>query len=126
MPFGFYLPTKAGVTAQWEPEYGPELPLENPLDYPEQLSEKTAGGKLYIQEKGALEEMFQLQFNLMSPVDRDALEIFFRDNSKKALNTFEYDDGSGVLVLVRWMNNFNFKKVNPVWHSGSILLRREV
>jgi len=126
MPFGFYLPAKAGAAAQWEPEHGPELPLENPLDYPEQLSEKTAGGKLYIQEKGALEELFQLQFNLMSQVDRDALEIFFRDNSKKAFNTFEYDDGSGVLVLVRWMNKFNFVKVNPVWHSGSILLRREV
>lgn len=126
MPFGFYLPTKAAATAQWEPEYGQELPNENPLDFPEQLSERTAGGKLYVQEKGVLEETFVLQFNYMSTADRDALQTFFTDHCQKSMNTFEYDDGTGTLVLVTWMNNFNFAKVKPQLHSGFILLRREV
>ena len=124
MAFGFYLPTKAGVTDQWVPEYSEELPSVEPVDFPEQLSASTAGGVLYVQEKGSVLETFELSFTLMTQSDRDSLYTFFRDKAKKMANSFEYEDGAGGLHKVRWMNNFNFQKTRPGWHSGTIKLRK--
>ncbi len=124
MAFGFYLPTQAAVVDQWVPEHGPDFPLGKPLDFPEQLSASTAGGTLYIQEKGNALETFSLNFTLMSEVDRDALEVFFKDKARKMVNSFEYEDGKGVLHKVRWMNGFDFPKSSAQLYGGSIELRK--
>ena len=124
MAFGFYLPMKAGVTDQWVPEFGPDFPSNDPVDFPEQLSESTAGGALYVQEKGGVLETFDLFFTLMPESDHDLLLTFFKDKAKKAFNNFEYEDGGGALHLVKWMNNFNFQKTNPGFFSGTIQLRK--
>lgn len=124
MAFGFYFPTKAAPSASWLPAVGLEFPLETPVDYPEQLTGKTAGGTLYVQKKGPKRESFDLAFNLMSETDRDSLLTFF-NTVEKAFNAFEYEDGNGVLHSVRWMNEFNFKKDRPGLHSGSVQLRKE-
>ena len=124
MAFGFYLPTQAAVVDQWVPEHRSDFPLGENLDYPEQLSASTAGGELYVQEKGNALETFNLNFTLMSKVDRDALEIFFRDKAKKMANPFEYEDGEGLLHKVRWMNGFNFAKTSAQHYGGSIELRK--
>ena len=69
----FYFPSKAGATTSWVPSIGPEFPLETLVDYSEQLTGETAGGTLYVQDKGPKRERFDLQFALMSQVDRDSL-----------------------------------------------------
>jgi len=125
MAFGFYSPTKAGVTDQWVPQFGPDFPSVEPVDFPEQISEATAGGTLYVQEKGAVLETFELNFSLMATADRDALRTFFMTKAKKAFNKFEYEDGGGTLHLVRWVNEFNFRKTHAGWYSGTIQLRKE-
>ena len=124
MAFGFYFPTKAGVTTSWIPSIGPEFPLETPVDYTEQLVGETAGGTIFVQDKGPKREITPLQFKLMSVTDRDGLLTFYT-TVKKAFNTFQYEDGNGALHTVRWMNEFNFKKDLPGYFSGSIQLRKE-
>lgn len=124
MAFGFYFSNKAAPTASWVPASGPEFPLETPVDYPEQLTGETAGGTLYVQEKGVKRETFNLVFTLMTQVDRDSLLTFY-NTVKKSFNAFEYEDGNAVLHSVRWMNQFNFQKDRPGLYSGSILLRKE-
>ena len=125
MAITFYLPTKAGVVDQWVPQYDPDLPTNDPVSFPEQLSEVTAGGTLYVQEKGSLLETFNLIFTLMPKADHDLLKTFFIYKAKQLLNSFEYEDGNGVLHLVKWVNEFNFQKTNPGFYSGSIQLRKE-
>ncbi len=124
MAFGFYHPNKGAPTTSWIPSTGPEFPLDTPVDYSEQLTGETAGGTLYVQDKGPKRERFNLQFTLMSQTDRDNLETFF-NTVKKSFNVFEYEDGGAVLHSVRWMNEFNIKKDRPGLYSGSVLLRKE-
>lgn len=124
MPFGFYFPTKAAPTASWVPSTGPQYPLDTPVDYPEQLIGETAGGTIYVQDKGPKRETFDLGFKLMSQTDRDNALIFF-NTVKKAFNSFEYEDGAGALHSVRWFNPFTFRKTRPFLYSGEILLRKE-
>jgi len=124
MALGFYFPTKAAPTSSWLPVSGPEFPLETPVDYPEQLIGETAGGTLYVQDKGPKRETFDLEFLLMSKADRDNALVFF-NAVKKAFNAFEYEDGNGTLHSVRWVNLFTFRKDRPTLYSGEILLRKE-
>ena len=124
MSFGFYFPTKAAPTAQWVPVTQPEYPAGEVLDYPEQINSTTAGGTLYVQEKGSQRQTFQFNFSRVSQSDRDSAQTFF-DTVKKSFNPFEFEDRNTQLHTVRWMNEFNFQLVLFGKYSGSIDLRKE-
>lgn len=124
MAMGFYFPTKAGATTQWVPSRQPVFPAGASVDYPEQLAGETAGGTLYVQDKGPKRETFELRFLRIPQGDRDAALDFF-NAVKKAFHTFEYEDGSSVLHNVRWMNEFDFELVIEGRYSGTVALRKE-
>ena len=124
MATGFYFPTKAGATAQWVPSRQPVFPAVEPVDYTEQLTGETAGGTLYVQDKGPKRETFELRFARIPKSDRDTVHTFF-NTVKKAFNTFEYEDRNAVLHTVRWMNVFDFELVIDGRYSGTIELRKE-
>ncbi len=124
MSFGFYYPTKSAPSAQWVPVTQPEYPAGEVLDYPEQISSATAGGTLYVQEKGGQRQTFQFNFVRINQSDRDSAQNFF-DTVKKSFNTFELEDRNAALHTVRWMNGFNFQLVLFGKYSGTIDLRKE-
>ncbi len=124
MPVSFYFPTKSGPTAQWTPTRQPVFPALEAVDYPEQLIGETAGGTLYVQDKGARRENFQLEFDRLPASDRDQAVTFF-DTVKKSLRVFEYEDWKGNVHSVRWINGFNFEHVAEGRYSGVIELRKE-
>ena len=124
MKIGFYFPTKSAPTAQWVPSTQPEYPAGESLDYPEQVNSTTAGGTLYVQEKGVKRETFQFNFARVSQADRDNAQTFF-DTVKKSFYSFQFDDRNATLHTVRWMNGYNFQLVVHGKYSGSIDLRRE-
>jgi len=120
----FYFPTKAAVTSQWVPATLPDHPAIEPVDFPEQITSVTSGGTLYVQEKGNKQETFSLSFSRVSQTDRDAALAFF-EAVKKSFNSFEYEDRTGTLHMVRWMNLFDFQLVIFGKYSGSIELRKQ-
>ncbi len=124
MSFGFYYPTKSAPTVQWVPVTQPDYPSQENLDYPEQIISTTAGGTLYVQDKGGRRETFQFNFSRVSQADRASALIFF-DVVKKSFNTFEFEDRNANLHSVRWMNDFNFQLIVHGKYSGSIDLRKE-
>ncbi len=124
MSFGFYFPTKAAPTAQWVPATLPDHPAVEPVDFPEQITSVTSGGTLYVQEKGNKLETFSLSFSRVSQTDRDSALAFF-EAVKKSFNSFEYEDRTGALHTVRWMNLFDFQLVVFGKYSGSIELRKQ-
>ena len=123
MSIGFHFPTQAAPTAQWVPGKPPLLPVRSITDYPEQLTGETAGGTLYVQDKGPQRESFQLKFERIPASDRDAALVFF-NAVKKSFSPFEYQDAEGILHLVRWLNRFEFKETVPGRYSGTIHLRK--
>ena len=124
MNFGFYFPTKAAVTSQWVPATLPDHPAIEPVDFPEQITSVTSGGTLYVQEKGNKQETFSLSFSRVSQTDRDNALAFF-EVIKKSFNSFEYEDRTGTLHTVRWMNLLDFQLVIFGKYSGSIELRKQ-
>ena len=124
MSIGFYFPTQAAPTAQWLPGKSPILPARNTTDYPEQLNGETAGGTLYVQDKGLKRERFELKFERIPANDRDSVLAFF-NAVKKSFNSFEYQDAEGTLHTVRWLNAFEFQETVPGRFSGTIILTKE-
>jgi len=124
MSIGFYFPTRAAPAAQWLPAKPPLLPARQTIDYPEQLLGETAGGTLYVQDKGSARETFELAFERILETDRDAALLFF-NTVKKAFNPFEYQDAAGNLHTVRWTNGFEFYETVPGRYSGTVQLRKE-
>ena len=124
MSIGLYFPTQAVPTTQWLPEKPPKLPMRKSNDYPEQLTGETAGGTLYVQDKGPIRETFALAFERITANDRDAALSFFAA-VKKSFNPFEYQDVEGILHTVRWLNAFEFQETVPGRFSGTVLLRKE-
>ena len=124
MAIGFYFPTKAGATSFWVPLSQPVFPAVAPVDYPEQLTGETAGGTLYVQDKGVKRETFELQFVRLSVTDQNNALTFF-NTVKKSFNIFEYEDRNAVLHSVRWMNDFDFQFVVEGRYSGTLNLRKE-
>jgi len=124
MGIGFYFPTQAAPTAQWLPAKPPQLPVRRSTDYPEQLTGETAGGTLYVQDKGPQRERFELTFERITQSDRDTAHSFFIA-VKKSFSPFEYQDTEGALHTVRWLNGFEFQESVPGRYSGTVLLRKE-
>ena len=124
MSIGFYYPTQAVPTTQWVPGKPPLLPMWSITDYPEQLTGETAGGTLYVQDKGLQRERFELTFERITQSDRDAALVFF-NVVKKSFRPFEYQDAASTLHTVRWLNKFEFQETVPGRYSGTILLRKE-
>lgn len=77
MSIGFYFPTQAAPTAQWVPGKAPVLPAHHATDYPEQLAGETAGGTLYVQDKGTQRERFELRFERIPESGRDLALAFY-------------------------------------------------
>ncbi len=124
MSFGFYFPMKTSSVVQWIPETFPDYPALEPVDFPEQVTSITSGGTVYVQDKGPFLELFSLSFSRVSQVDRDGALVFFK-TVKKSFESFEYEDRTGTLHTVRWMNSFNFQLVVFGKYSGSIELRKQ-
>jgi len=125
MSVGFYYPTKSAPTAQWVPSAQPVFPLSEPVDYPLQLTGQTAGGALYVQDKGTQQATFRLEYKGVTETDRDNALTFFTA-VKKSFYNFEYEDRDGVLTSVRWMNGFSFELVMNQRYDAVIELRKEV
>ena len=124
MAIGFYYPTIAAPSAQWIPSRQPGFESTKTTDYVGQLLGTTAGGSVYVQDKGIQKTVFDLRFSYLAQADRySALAIY--NAAKKALNTLEYKDGDGIVHSVRWMNEFNFKPEQGGRYSASILLRED-
>ena len=117
MSIGFYFPTKAGATTQWVPSRQPLFPAVEPVDFTEQLTGETAGGTLYVQDKGPKRETFELRFARIPEIDRDGALTFF-NAVKKAFNAFEFEDRNGALNTVRWMNEFDLQLVIDLGNRG--------
>lgn len=124
MAIGFYFPSKAGATTSWVPLKQPVFPATEPVDYPEQLTGETAGGTLYVQDKGGKRETFALRFVRLTQTDKNNALTFF-NAVKKSFNAFEFEDRNQVLHFVRWMNDFDFQLVVNGRYSGTINLRKE-
>ena len=124
MGIAFYFPTKVGQTLAWVPPHQPVVAVSAPVDFPAQIAGETAGGVLYVQDKGARRESFELRFDRLTQAEYDAALNFF-DAVKKAFSPFEYQDASGVLHLVRWTDGFDFKQVVKGRFSGAVHLRKE-
>ena len=124
MSIGFYFPTQAAPTTQWLPDKTPQLPAVHNTDYPEQLTGETAGGTLYVQDKGPKRERFELSFERIQASDRDSALALF-DAVQKSARTFEYADATGTLHTVRWTNGFEFQETVPGRYSGVVVLRKE-
>lgn len=124
MSIGFYFPTQASATTQWNPAKAPTLPARSITDYSEQLAGETAGGTLYVQDKGPRRERFELTFERLTENDRDAALAFFTA-VKKSFSPFEFQDAEGALHTVRWLNESEFLETVPGGYSGTILLRKE-
>ncbi len=124
MSIGFYFPTQAAPTTQWVPGKPPMLPASQTTDYPEQLAGETAGGTLYVQDKGPIRETFELIFERIPASDRDA-GLAFYSAVKKSFSSFEYQDAQGALHTVRWRNGFELQETVPGRFSGTVVLRKE-
>lgn len=124
MGIAFYYPTEAGATLSWIPPRQPLYSWAIPVDYPSQITGETAGGAVYVQDKGSRREVFELSFDRLTQAERDAALNFF-DTVKKSFNTFEYQDSSGANHTVRWVNDFDFKPVVQGRFSGTVKLRKE-
>lgn len=124
MSIAFYFPTEAGATLTWVPPKQPLYALALPVDFPSQITGETAGGTVYVQDKGSRRETFELSFDRLTRAERDAVLNFF-DTVKKSFNAFEYQDSGGVNHTVRWVNEFDFKPVVQGRFSGTVKLRKE-
>ena len=124
MGIAFYFPAQASPTLSWVPPRQPLAAVSAPVDFPAQIAEETAGGVLYVQDKGSRRETFELRFDRLTQTERDAALNFF-DTVKKSFSSFEYLDSAGVIHAVRWVSEFDFKPVVQGRFSGSVLLRKE-
>ena len=124
MSIEFHFPTQSAPTTQWLPVKPPRLPTRSFTDYLEQLTGETAGGTMYVQDKGPKRERFELTFERITQSDRDTALIFF-NAVKKSFSPFEYQDAEGTLHTVRWLNAFEFQETVPGRYSGTVLLRKE-
>jgi len=94
------------------------------VDYPQQVRGETAGGTVYVQDKGPRRETFELSFDHLPQSDRDQAAVFF-DTVKKSAVTFEFTDPDAALHTVRWVNRFEFAEVSGGRWSGTIQLIKE-
>lgn len=125
MSFGFYFPFKLILLSSWIPEFGPDFSSSDKIDFPDQVKAESSGGVVYTQEKGNMVREFNLVFSLMKESDVNSLRVFFSEKAEKSMNSFEYEDGNGVLHNVTWINEFQFRKTSPGLYTGVIILRRE-
>ena len=124
MGIAFYFPTQVAPTLAWVPPHQLMVAVSAPVDFPAQIAGETAGGVLYVQDKGARRESFELRFDRLTQAEYDAALNFF-STVKKAFSSFEYQDSSGVLHVVRWTNEFGLKQVVKGRFSGAVHLRVE-
>lgn len=124
MGIAFYFPSQASPALSWVPPRQALATVSDPVDFPAQIAEETAGGVLYVQDKGSRRETFELRFDRLTQAERDAALNFF-DTVKKAFSSFEYLDSAGVIHAVRWVSDFDFKPVVQGRFSGSVQLRKE-
>ncbi len=121
MGIAFYFPTQVSPTLSWVPPHQPLVSVSMPVDFPAQIAGETAGGILYVQDKGSRRETFELRFDRLTQAERDIALNFF-DTVKKAFSSFEYLDSAGIIHAVRWVSEFDFKPVVQGRFSGAVRL----
>ncbi len=124
MTIRFHYPSAAAPAASWQPTKPPRFPLPRRLDYPQQVVGETAGGTVYVQDKGPRRETFELTFDHLPQDERDQAASFF-DTVRKAASSFEFVDPEGQTHTVRWVNGFEFSQMVGGRWSGTIQLRKE-
>lgn len=117
MPLRFYYPTKAAPESVWAPEQAQTFESDEGFSRPFQLVQKSAGGTVYVQDKGPEIGVWSLVFRFISQVDRDQALDFWRTVKGRA-KAFQFEDVEGTLSTVRWTNEFSFTRAIPEAEQG--------
>ena len=78
---------------------------------------RTAGGAVYVYDKGVKTFEVELHFESLSQSEKEALAAFFKDTAEGCLQTFTYSDSNGTARTARFLEpRLEFTKVAPsVW-----------
>lgn len=69
-----------------------------------QAQGRSAGGKLYVYEKGIRVQTVALSFNELRQDEKNALEDFYQDVADGGLNIFQYTDHKGITWDAQFLN----------------------
>ena len=117
-------PTVAAPTTSWVPTFQPSFPSNEPSTRL-QLRGQTGGGTKYYQDKGIVNQNFNLQFDKVTKADRDLYQAFF-DATVGAINTFEYLDRYGTNHTCRLVSGRDvLQEVSHERFSGLVVLEKE-
>lgn len=70
-----------------------------------QVTSQSAGGQMFVQDRGLEIVLYTLVFERLTQADRDNLVTFWRTDVLGSLNTFTWNDLDDVDRTVRMMNN---------------------
>ena len=82
-----------------------------------QAAGRSAGGSLYVYEKGDDRRLVELSFESLDDPSREALEDFFAEHAKGRMHSFTYTDSGGAQFAARFAeSDLRFTKVaRNVW-----------
>lgn len=97
-------------------------PLRRPLEKV-QVTDRTAGGALQVEDLGVDIQRFPLDLVLVTQALRDSLVTWYDSVADGAVNTFTYTDKDGTEYTVRLMTNpMDLPENPPGFFSGSLML----
>jgi hypothetical protein len=84
---------------------------------------RTAGGTVFVYEKGAATLQAELKFELLTDLEKEALQGFFDSEACGAKNTFTYTDSAGTAWTARFVEAaLRLVKVcGNVWDAGVVM-----
>ena len=103
-----------GETTVTLPDPSPGYPVRA---HKYQVVGRTAGGAIYVYDKGIERFEVELPFESLTDAEKTALSDFFDDTAKASLNTFTYTDSGGNEFTARFLDpHLAFIKVSGnVW-----------
>lgn len=100
--------------------------LSYPLSAPRekiQVTDRTAGGTLQVEDLGIDIRTFPLALELLDQTTRDSLVTWYDEVADGAMNTFTYTDKDGNAFTVRMLTDpLDLPEVSPGRFSGQLLL----
>lgn len=109
----------------WSPSTGNSLPVRT-RRLKVQASDESAGGILYVQDKGIEVFVHEFVFSNLSSVDMSALVAFTRTQIVYSLHTFTWTDLDSATHTVRLVgSNLDSEKVVSGRHAVILRLREE-
>jgi len=84
---------------------------------------RSAGGMVYVYDKGVVTHEVTLTFESLSDVEKDALVAFFHDAAQGAQHSFTYTDSRGATYTARFVEpRLRLHKVaQNVWDVTTVL-----